>query len=71
MKVNGLKGKKIFGIYYFANGGKYTGGWKNGKQDGEGLLLMKMGVEEKQVWSEGELLNDVREVELLEDNNNQ
>ena len=64
-----VKGKKIFGTYYFANGGRYTGGWKNGKQDGEGLFINENGVEEKQVWSEGKLLNDVEKDGLLEKNN--
>ena len=63
------KREKVFGTYYFANGGRYTGGWKNGKQDGEGLFINKNGVEEKRFWSEGKLLNDVEENGLLEKNN--
>ena len=29
--------------HYFANGGKYTGGWKTGKRDGEGVVVDQYG----------------------------
>ena len=64
-----IRGKRSYGTYYFANGGKYIGGWKNDKKHGEGVFINEHGVEERQNWSEGELLNDVEKDELLEDNN--
>ena len=53
-----IKGKRSNGTYYFANGGKYVGGWENGKKHGEGIFINKYGIEEKQIWIEGNLFNE-------------
>jgi len=63
-----IGGKRSYGTYYFANGGKYIGGWKNGKQHGEGIFINEYGVEEKQIWSEGKLLNDDEKEESIDTN---
>ena len=38
---NGVRNGK--GVYYYENGDKYEGDWKNNLKDGEGILYFKKG----------------------------
>jgi hypothetical protein len=45
--------KHGFGIYTWANGQKYEGKWENGKQHGEGKIIMATGEIRGCIYSEG------------------
>jgi hypothetical protein len=50
-----VKDKKDgFGVFYWPNNCKvYLGGWKNGKQDGLGILLFNNGAVKYGIWING------------------
>ncbi len=41
------------GIYYYPNGQKYEGEWKNGQRNGKGIMYFPDGEEKKQYWKDG------------------
>ena len=45
-----------YGTYTFANGDKYVGEWKDGKQHGQGTYTGTDGTVMKGIWENGELV---------------
>lgn len=45
------------GIFYWPDGRKYQGGWKNGKQHGIGTYTSASGKTKQGEWSEGKRLH--------------
>ena len=45
-----------YGTYTFANGDKYVGEWKDGKQHGQGTFTGTDGTVMKGIWENGELV---------------
>jgi hypothetical protein len=41
------------GTFYWPDGRKYIGEWKNGKQDGRGTFLAQNGQQREGEWSQG------------------
>ena len=59
--INGLK--EGYGVYFFDNK-KFSGYWKNGKEDGKGILE-ENGIFVNGIWSNGQLTHVQKEI--LED----
>lgn len=42
----------------WADGDKYSGGWKDDKRDGEGIMVLSNGIKIKQLWRNGQKLKE-------------
>lgn len=42
--------KEGFGVYYWLDGRRYEGEWKNGKRNGPGKIIYPNGVEKHAFW---------------------
>ena len=45
-----------YGIYTYANGSKYVGEWKDGKENGQGAYTFANGTVDKGIWKNNQLI---------------
>jgi len=55
MNGQGKTSLNSLGTYYFANGNKYIGKWKNGKIHGTGILYYGDGEKYEGEWANGKM----------------
>jgi hypothetical protein len=58
LKISNMKG---MGVYSWADGRKYEGEWKNGKQHGKGKYILLDGEERMGLWEDGKRIKWVQE----------
>ena len=46
--------KEGYGLFYYSNGDRFEGKWKNDKKNGKGIMFYKSGREEKGKWNDDE-----------------
>jgi hypothetical protein len=63
--------KHGYGVYFWADGRRYEGYWKNGKQDGEGKYILPNAVTKIGIWEDGKRIRWIEQIDPYNRNNSQ